>query len=614
MAVFRKVLPIASNLKPRTRLDSWKEIGQYLNRDPRTAQLWEKNEGLPVHRVQHQTRSSVYAYTAEIDAWLSERAPQPALREVPAQERVEDAEASAPEENATQAGLPGSPHIAMAASLRKFRGPALVTGVVLAMISVGGAAYAWHLHEVASRPVLAVLPFFNLTEADSRLVQELTSSLVSDLERENAVHLVTGSGANARPSPSMALAGTVAEAAGQTTLTLELMDGPTQTHLWGRTWVRDTKTIESAMPEIADAVAVEIRRKAQPGGGDASVKTDLRVRKLYLTGRFYWNQRGAEGLGKAVASFQEATAIDPRYTAAYSGMAESYVLMTDLGVMSNDEAFHRAKAAAQAALSIDPSSAEAYNALAMATYRQDWDFDRAEQYFRKSIQLRPNYSVAHQWYGEFLGDLGRFDESIAELRRARELDPLSPMVCADLADGYMHAGRYAEAIAELNRVEELYPDMALPHSYLADVHFASSNLPAAEAEARDVLERTGSRRQLEWVEMRRMAVAGNSMKARRLLRELTAENATPPDSYSVARMLFASGDNEGGYSALERAYHEHSWWLVTMLVDPAFSYVRNQSRFLALAHRVGLPGKITSATGPALDAPMRNSEAELFRH
>jgi Tfp pilus assembly protein PilF len=264
--------------------------------------------------------------------------------------------------------------------------------------------------------------------------------------------------------------------------------------------------------------------------------------------------------------------------------------MTDRGILSDAEAFQRAKTAAQTALSLDPDSAEAYNALAFATYRQDWDFARAEQYFQKAIELNPNYAVAHQWYGEFLGDLRRNDESIAELRKAKDLDPLSPMVGSDLADGYLHAGRVVEAGDELKRVLDLYPDFLYAHLYRISLDTGQSDFAAAEAEAQVILKRTGDATPLQMVEIRRLVSQGNMDQARSEVRRLlSSRQGATFNAYSVAQLDFAIGQDDAGYAALEKAYRDHSWWLVTMLVDPGFSPVRNQPRFLDLARRVGLP-------------------------
>jgi TolB-like protein/tetratricopeptide (TPR) repeat protein len=579
----RLITPEAS---ASVRLNSWKEIANYLDRDPRTVQLWEKSEGLPVHRLNHQTRASVYAYSGEIDAWLRGRSN---LAGGEAAEKLESE--SAPEPKG-----------------QRSTGMYILT--VLALAATLAASFWIGLRQKAaarsSAPVLAVLPFQNQTSTDDFLVDGLTDELIADLGRIGKIQVIAHHSSMqfkgrqltlpqvaAELHATLALEGTVAQAGNQTQVTVELLDAVNNTHLWGATYTRQAGDMVALQDEIASRIAIEVTQKVTgsvPQAVFPARAVDPNARKAYLEGRFYWNQRDLPGMQKAISSFGHAISIDPKYVPAYSGLAESYDLMTDRGILSDAEAFQRAKTAAQTALSLDPDSAEAYNALAFATYRQDWDFARAEQYFQKAIELNPNYAVAHQWYGEFLGDLRRNDESIAELRKAKDLDPLSPMVGSDLADGYLHAGRVVEAGDELKRVLDLYPDFLYAHLYRISLDTGQSDFAAAEAEAQVILKRTGDATPLQMVEIRRLVSQGNMDQARSEVRRLlSSRQGATFNAYSVAQLDFAIGQDDAGYAALEKAYRDHSWWLVTMLVDPGFSPVRNQPRFLDLARRVGLP-------------------------
>ena len=578
-----------------TRLNSWKEIAAYLDRDPRTVQLWEKTEGLPVHRLNHQARASVYAYTGEIDDWLYTRT----LRGTAA--RSPKDEPRAVKASAIPASLPVA---------RRFLSVPILgrSALLVALIAiVAWLAYRHAGHAAPTTPVLAVLPFQNQTSTDDFLVDGLTDGLITDLDRVGKFQVIARQSVSqfkGRPvsipqvagelHASLALEGTVAQDGANTQVTVELLDTLHNTHLWGATYTRQSGDILALQDEITSQIAGDVTRKitgAAPGIAFPAAAVDPRARQAYLQGRFYWNQRDLPGLEKAIAAFGQSISIEPRYVPAYSGLAESYDLMTDRGVISNNEAFRRARASAANALSLDPGSAEAYNALAFAIYRQDWDFAGAEQYFQKAIQLNPNYAVAHQWYGEFLGDMRRFDLSIAELKKARELDPLSPMIGCDLADGYLHAGRLADADAELNRVIELYPGFISAHEYRVTLDVLQSKFNVAENEARYVSARTGDDLVVQGVQIRRLAAEGKLDDARAALRRILADPAkvAAMGAYSLSQLDFATGQFDAGYENLEKAYREHSWWLATMLVDPGFDSIRNQPRFLDVVHRVGLP-------------------------
>jgi TolB-like protein/lipopolysaccharide biosynthesis regulator YciM len=585
MRIRQKIRLITAS-SPNTRLNSWKEIAAYLGRDARTVQLWEKQEELPIHRHTHQARASVYAYSAELDAWLKMRTAEKAVR--------------------------GAPQTHGDEELRTARVSGMLwrLGAVVLLLGILGTGF-WFVINRKTQPklptgALAVLPFENLSPSEDLLVDGLTDVLITDLGRAGQIQVISRRSAMqfkgqhlplpqiaAKLHASLVLEGTVTRSGNDIRVTAQLLDAVQDRPIWAASYSRKTNDVIAFQDEIAATIASEVTQKLTgtvPPASPASKSVDPRARLAYLTGRHFWEQRDEPGLRKAVAYFQQAATIDPHYAPAYAGLADSYNLMAGWRVPPSGESFSRAKAAAQTALSLDPTSAEAYNSLAFATYRQDWDFNRADQYFRRAIELNPNYAVAHQWYGEFLGDMRRFDQSIAELLKARELDPLSAMVGCDLAEGYLHAGRIAEAEAELKRVLNLYQDFAPAHAYLVGVYSKQSNFAAAESEAQAYFRHTGEESPLQMVRIQREAATGSVDQARRdvsLL--LSGKSRSSFSSYQKAQFFFASGQKEAGYAALEEAYRERSWWLVTMLVDPGFDSVRNEHRFHDLAKRVGLP-------------------------
>lgn len=574
------------------RLNSWKEIATYLDRDPRTVQMWEKNEGLPVHRLAHQSRSSVYALTGEIDAWVKNRSgtllPEDSLP-------VHKAKAAEPSRRAwIRFPLP------------------LWTVAGMGLLAIVALAWSWHKRPPTAAPKISIAVMaFESTTSSELLAEGLTEDITTELGYSDKINVIarrTVAGYLARhlsvtevaaeSHAALVLRGRVAEMNGQVEVTVEIVDGKRGTHQWGKTFVFQTSDAMASEDHVAELIANAVAE--QVSGAPASVRpvvktANSRAMDAYLTGRYYWNQRSLAGLQKAIAAFQQAIAIDPKFASAYAGLADSYDLMTDRGVMRSDEAFQLAKENARIAIALSPDSAQAYNALAFATYRQDWDFQTAESEFKKAIELNPSEAAAHQWYGEFLGDLRRFDESLAELRKANELDPLSPMTGCDLADGYLHAGRYAEAEAELKRVLELYPEFTPAHLYLHSVSLMESNLAGAEFEARTYQGLTGDDSLLRGDELYGLMIAGKVKEARTELRNFLRNHKGERDPYQAAHLYFLTGQKDAGYAALEDAFHQHSWWLVTMLVDPGFKSIQEDPQFLAIARRVGLPVHTPSA-------------------
>jgi TolB-like protein/Tfp pilus assembly protein PilF len=579
----RVITPASSPLQ----LNSWKEIAVYLSRDARTVQLWEKHEGLPIHRLIHQSRASIYAYPKELEDWMQARIPGKPV----------EVEAAKPEV--------GQPLFAKLYAARLYLA---ATAVLLVLLAAGLWSTA---HRVASPQLpsglLAVLPFENLTSSEDLLVDGLTDGLITDLGRAGQIQVISRRSVMqfkgqhialpeiaAKLHASLVLEGTIARSGNQIRVTAQLLDAANDRHVWASSYNRTTSDILGFQDEIATEITTEVIQKltgAAPQQSFHSRSIDPQARLAYLTGLHFWNQRDEPGILKAISFFRKTASFYPQYAPAYTGLADSYNLMAVWGKLPADQAFSQAKQAALKALSLDPSSAEAYNSLAFATYRQDWDFVRADRYFQKAIALNPNYAVAHQWYGEFLGDLRRFDQSIAELCKASELDPLSAIVGSDLADAYIHAGRYPEAEAELKRILELYPDFVPAHSYLVGVYIQRSDFAAAEREAQAYARRTGDETLLQMVEIWRQSAADHVDQARRDVSLLLSGKSGPSfSSYQKAQLFFATGQTEAAYAALEDAYRERSWWLVTMLVDPGFLPVRNQPRFRAFAKRVGLPG------------------------
>jgi TolB-like protein/lipopolysaccharide biosynthesis regulator YciM len=585
---------------PDARLDSWKEIASYLKRDIRTVQLWEKKEGLPVHRHTHASRASVYAFAGEVDSWQVARRTK--LEEPP---------------EAPKIGLLVEPEPARAAEVGERR-PASHIAIAVAALALAIAAvsllYWYRTTRLKAAPyehaTIAVLPFEDLSAGplEGYLADGLTDELITDLGRTNELRLISRTSVlrfkgRQQPLPQIAqelhanlvLEGTVVYSGNRARVTAQLIDAKSDQHIWANSYERSYKNIITLQDEIAGQVATAVLLKLTGGSVEpstAAAKVDPEVRTAYLRGRYFWNKRDEPGLKQAILYFNEAIAKDSNYAPAYAGLADCYNLLSVWGSLSSRETFPKAKDAALKALQLDPTSAEAYTSLAFATYRNDWDFAGAEKYFRKATQLNPNYATAHQWYGEFLGDLRRYDQSIAESQQAEQLDPLSDIVGSDLADAYLHAGRYPEAVDELKKILAIDPGFSPAHLYLASAYFLEGK-PAEDAEEKEVYARlTGDTHPLQVMQIKREWTSGDPIKARQQLQALLKRPRTGPffDYFTIAQLYLTVGDEEKAFECLETAYRERSWWLVTLLVDPGFASVRNDPRLLDLARRVGLPG------------------------
>lgn len=587
------------------RLDSWKEIAAFFDRDIRTVQLWEKKEGLPVYRHEHAGRPTVYSYREELDSWLRTRTHAKA--------------APAPEPPIADTAAPIPPVVAAV----RLEGRSRLLLPLLAVIALSTATITVLSvrHRAHPQPpplstgMLAVLPFEDLTPSAGKapaagpsdfVVDGLTDDVITDLGRSGQLPVISRLSVmqfhgQSESLPSIAaklhattvLEGEVARDKDTVQVTARLVDAVHDRELWAETYRRSDPSVIAWQDEVAAEISTAVAHTLTGATAAASYDArpvDPRVRVATLTGRYLWNQRDEPDMRRAIDEFRKAIALDPGYAPAWAGLADSYNLMAVWGSMRASEAFPQARADAEQALALDPSSAEGWNSLAFEVYRYEWDFGRADADFRKAIAANPNYAVAHQWYGEFLGDLRRFDESIAESRRAQDLDPLSAMVSCDLADAYMHAGRYAEAREVLRHVLSLYPNFQPAHGYLATIDGIAGDNAAAEKETALYAQMTGDVTGVKLMRASEESSGGQLTRARAEVDAYlatTAGAATPP--YNKAELYFEVGETEAGYAALEKAFQERTWWMVTLMVDPGFAVVRRQPRFIAMEKRVGLP-------------------------
>jgi TolB-like protein/Tfp pilus assembly protein PilF len=573
-------------------LDSWKEIAAYLRKDIRTVQLWEKKEGLPVHRHAHAARATVYAYPAELDGWLAERQQKSATGSNPLPSEV-------PPPNR-----------------RKVLLSTLLVCLVVGGLLTAAAIYRHRAVEKApssKRPnanTIAVLPFEDLSplQRQDHLADGLTDDIIVALGQTGQLPVISRRSssrfkATHEPLPQIAeslhadfvLEGTFVRAGRRVRITADLVDASSDRHFWTQSYERDLADVLSMQDEVAASIASSVTEKVTgktPGIQAPSRPVKPEARTAYLTGRFFWNKRDEPGLKKAIEYFNQAIAEDPQYAAPYSGLADCYMLLSVWGSLSSRESFPKAKEAALKALELDPASAEAYTSLAVVTARWDWNFTAAEQYFQRAIQINPNYATAHQWYGEFLGDLGdRADQSIVESEKAVELDPLSPMAGCDLAVTYYHAKAPAKSLQALQRVLTFAPDFPPALQYAAGAYSDLGQIDKAEAALRRQGELTGDKTGLAVFRIRRNAAEGRTQQARQEAEKLLGHSPEGVfGSYNAARLYFAIGDKETGYRELEKAYREHSWFLVNLPVEAEFEAVRKEPRFRDLVRRVGLPG------------------------
>ena len=242
------------------------------------------------------------------------------------------------------------------------------------------------------------------------------------------------------------LNGRVLQRGDQLTVSLELIDPQTETVLWSEKYDRKQGDLVSLEKDIAADVSNKLKSRLTGADEQRVAKTyttNAEAYQLYLKGRFYWNQRNAASLKKAAEYFQQAIDKDPTYALAYSGLADSYALLPNYSGGRPEEYFPKAKAAALKAVQLDDNLAEGHTSLANILISFEWNVADSTREFKRAIELNPNYATAHHWYSDGpLLSTRQFDESIAEMKRAQEIDPLSLIINGELGANYIYAGQY----------------------------------------------------------------------------------------------------------------------------------------------------------------------------
>lgn len=307
--------------------------------------------------------------------------------------------------------------------------------------------------------------------------------------------------------------------------------------------------------------------------------------RLYVNGRFYWEQRTGEGLKRAIEYFEQAIGKDPNYALAYAGLADSYAL---LGVfhLPPREAFPKAKEAALNALRIDDHLAEAHAALGHIKVQYEYDWADAEKEYRRAIDLNPNYANAHHFYAIYLTMMGRFDEGLDEINRAEELEPSSLFIHTNFGGILYQARRYDEAINQFKSVLEMNPNIDLAHSFLGYAYLQKGMYEQAIAEfQKRTTPATGSSGDLGQA----YGLSGRRSEALKeidKLQELSKQRYVAP--YNLALIYTSLDDKDNALEWLEKAYEDRSTLLIWIKVDPRLDNLRSDARFKAVIKRMGL--------------------------
>jgi len=463
-------------------------------------------------------------------------------------------------------------------------------------------------------PSIAVLPFANLSadREQDYFCDGMAEEIINSLTHLEALRVVARTSAFSFRDKSVdireigkklnvgtVLEGSVRKSGNRLRITAQLTNVADGYHLWSEKYDRDMgelswpEDIFAIQDEISLAIVDKLKLRLLGENKARLMKRhtgDPDAFNLYLKGRYFWNKRTEDSLKKAVGYFEQAIERDPGYALAYSGLADSHIMLAEYSLVQPKEAFPKAKAAVMKALKIDESLAEAHTSLAFVKTLSDWDWMGAEKEFKKAIEFNPGYPIARQWYAEYLTMTERYAEAIAELKRAQELDPLSLTI--GVATGvtlFCGTRQYDRVIAECQKVLEMDPNFGGALNVLGMVYRERGMYDQAiEAFQKARTFDEGN----TWITAglgHAYALAGKKNEAQKVLDELerlSKQKYVPSDN--IALVCLGLGRKDLMFEYLEKAYQERCVGLSWLKADPIFDSLRSDPGFIALLKRIGL--------------------------
>jgi len=453
---------------------------------------------------------------------------------------------------------------------------------------------------------LAVLPFLNLSGDPTQeyFCEGLAEELIHALSRLDGLRVAARSSsfrfkgqddAVARLARELrvetVLEGSLRRAGDRLRINVQLVDTNDGCHLWSERYDRAQGDVFEVQEEIAARVVEALRLRLAGAPRAPKRPASLDAYHLYLRGRHLWNKRHAGGLRAGARAFEQAIELDPAYAQAWAGLADSYALLGHslYDVLPTADAMPRAKAAALRAIELDPELADPHAALGWVRTHHDWDWEGAERDFQVALQLDPRRATTRHWYSFLLSILGRPEEAVEQARRAWELDPLSLIVNANVAQPPFYARQFDVAASTARRLVELEPSFAVAHSWIGLALAGGGRWAEALPALRAFLELFGpTSRGVAWVGLA-LGSLGDTAGATRALAELEELAARQPvPGYHFALVQIGLRQFEAALTSLERSGDERCDALAYLAVDPLLDPLRGEPRFDRLLDRVGL--------------------------
>jgi adenylate cyclase len=461
---------------------------------------------------------------------------------------------------------------------------------------------------VLPRDRVAVLPFTNIgqDQADEYFADGMTEEIISSVSRTKGLRVIARTSVMRYKGASKTVAdigrelnvgsileGSVRKSGDKIRISVQFIETANEEPRWSQTYDREIIDVFAIQSDIAQKVAEALREHVlgeAPGHEEEKATNSTEAYINYLRGRQFWNKRTDENLKKAIGFFEAALKIDENYAKAYTGLADSYAALALLEFMAPNEAYPKAKAAVSKALSLHAGLAEAHTSLGLIRFQYDWDWQGAEEEFKVALDINPSYAPAHHFFADYLKAVGRFDEAIVEIEKARELDPLSLAINTGVGHVLYLSRQYDKAIEEYKRAVELDPSFMATHVWFGRPYLEKGLFAEAIAELETAVRLSEDSTLALAMLGHGLASAGREKDALQILEKLKkrSQNQYVP-SYWIAVIYNGFKDKEQTMAWMWKAFEERSSWLVWSKVEPRFDWLREYPEFKSLMNAMRFP-------------------------
>ena len=405
------------------------------------------------------------------------------------------------------------------------------------------------------------------------------------------------------------LRGTVRRAGGQIRVAPQLVDARDGSVMWGKTFTADSARVFDLQDEISRSVLSALRLRLGRDGGSLGRRPteDLEAYDLYLRGRYFWTRRTVDAVRQSVGHFERAIARDSTFALAWAGLADAYILLgsPEYAGMLPAEAMPKARESARRALALDDGLAEAHASLANVLENYDYDFAGAEREYRRALELDPRYATAHQWYAFLLAAHGRLDEASGHMQEALELDPLSGVLLSSQGRLLYFRRDFDSSVAQYRRAIELDSTFITARIGVGMALQGGGRYREAIGELQKVVSMTGGRHPVAYPLLgHALARAGMREEAQKILDGMLAREKSsyvPPEF--IALVAIGLGDKDRAFTYLEKARRARSSLLVYLKVDPFVDPLRGDPRLAEMGRAIGLPMDASTSMSSAKHAP-----------